>query len=209
MNFEKYTIKTQEALQKATQLAQGNQQQIVQTGHVLKGIWGQDDNLTSFVTKKLNINRNLFEQKLEEIVKNYPKSSGDSPYLSNDSAKALRVAEDIMRDFKDEFVAVEHLLLGLMRNSDNIGQLMKDSGFTEKYLKLAIEELRGGEKVTDQNAESKYRSLERYSINLNELARKGKSDPIIGRDEEIRTDFANHFPKNEEQPDADWYAWSW
>ncbi|MFT5916428.1 MAG: ATP-dependent Clp protease ATP-binding subunit ClpB [Bacteroidia bacterium] len=186
MNFDKYTIKTQEAIQKATQLAQGNQQQIVQTGHVLKGIWGQDDNLTSFVTKKLNINRNLFEQKLEEIVANYPKSSGDSPYLSNDSAKALRVAEDIMRDLKDEFVAVEHLLLGLMRNTDNIGQLMKDSGFTEKYLKLAIEELRGGEKVTDQNAESKYRSLERYSINLNELARKGKSDPIIGRDEEIR-----------------------
>jgi ATP-dependent Clp protease ATP-binding subunit ClpB len=186
MNFDKYTIKTQEAIQKATQLAQGNQQQIVQTGHVLKGIWGQDDNLTSFVTKKLNINRNLFEQKLEEIVANYPKSSGDSPYLSNDSAKALRVAEDIMRDLKDEFVAVEHLLLGLMRNTDNIGQLMKDSGFTEKYLKLAIKELRGGEKVTDQNAESKYRSLERYSINLNELARKGKSDPIIGRDEEIR-----------------------
>ena len=186
MNFDKYTIKSQEALQKATQLAQSSQQQIVQTGHLLKGVLSQDENLTSFVNKKLNINRQLLEGKLDEILSNYPKSSGESPYLSNDSAKVLRVAEDIMREFKDEFVAVEHILISLLRNNDNIAPLLKDVGFAESQLIQAVEELRGGDRVTDQNAESKYRSLERYSVNLNDLARKGKSDPIIGRDEEIR-----------------------
>ena len=186
MNFDKYTIKSQEALQKATQLAKGNQQQIVQTGHLLRGLLSQDENLTAFVTKKLNINRNHLENRLDEMIGKYPKSNATSPYLSNDAAKALQVAEEIMRDFKDEFVAIEHILIAILRQTDPAAQLLKDSGFTESALIKAVEELRGGEKVTDQNAEAKYRSLERYSINLNEMARKGKLDPIIGRDEEIR-----------------------
>ncbi|MGB0522677.1 MAG: ATP-dependent chaperone ClpB [Flammeovirgaceae bacterium] len=186
MNFDKYTIKSQEALQKATEIAKSNQQQIVETGHLLKAILAQDENLSSFVMKKLNINRNHFETKLNEIVDRYGKSNAQSPYLANDSAKALQKAEDFMRSFKDEFVAVEHILLGILEGNDAVARLMKDVGFSTDHLKAAILELRGGRNVNDPNAEAKYRSLERYSINLNELARQGKLDPIIGRDEEIR-----------------------
>lgn len=186
MNFDKYTIKSQEALQKATEIAKSNQQQIVETGHLLKAILVQDENLSSFVIKKLNVNKNQFESQLDEIVGRYGKSNAQSPYLSNDSAKALRKAEDYMRDLKDEFVAVEHILLGILDGNDSISRLMKDAGFNEAHLKAAVLELRGGRNVNDPNAEAKYRSLERYSINLNELARQGKLDPIIGRDEEIR-----------------------
>lgn len=186
MNFDKYTIQTQEAIQKAASTAQSQQQQIIETGHLLKAILSQDDNLASFVMKKLNINRQLFEQKLEGVLQQYPKSSGDSPYLSNAAAQSLQKAENEMREMKDEFIALEHIVLGILGGSDQVAQLMKDSGFTAKGLKQAIAELRGGRKVNDQNAEAKYRSLERYSINLNERARQGKIDPIIGRDEEIR-----------------------
>ena len=186
MNFDKYTIKSQEALQKATEIAKSNQQQIVETGHLLKAILVQDENLGAFVMKKLNVNKNHFDNKLDEIVDRYGKSNAQSPYLSNDSAKALQKAEQYMSEFKDEFVAVEHILLGILAGNDSISRLMKDAGFTEKHLKAAIQELRGGRQVNDPNAEAKYRSLERYSINLNHLAKQGKLDPIIGRDEEIR-----------------------
>ncbi len=186
MNFNNYTIKSQEAIQKATEIAGGNQQQAVETGHLLKGILQTDENVTSFLFKKLNINTNILNTKLDQIVAGYPKVSGGSPYLSNQAAAALQKATNYLKEFKDEFVSIEHMLLAIMAGSDNVAGLMKDVGFNEKHLKMAIKELRGGEKVTDQNAEAKYNSLKRYSKNLNELAQAGKIDPVIGRDEEIR-----------------------
>ncbi|MEQ8626417.1 ATP-dependent chaperone ClpB [Ekhidna sp.] len=186
MNFNNYTIKAQEALQKATEIASGGGQQVIETGHLLKAILLSDENLISFLLKKLGANKPMIQTPLDEVVKGYPQVSGGQPYLSNDSAKALQKAEKYLKDFGDEYVAVEHIILGILAGSDKPAQILKDAGFQEKQLISAIKELRGGEKVTDQNAESKYRSLERYSKNLNELAKKGKIDPVIGRDEEIR-----------------------
>ncbi len=186
MNFDKFTIKSQEVLQKATDLAKSFQQQIIQTGHLLKAISQQEDSFFSFLSKKLNIDSIRLNSELESILQAYPKTSASNPYLSNDAAKAIQNAEKQASDMKDEFVAVEHLLLGILNVNDKVSTLLKSVGFSDKHLKSAIKELRGGNKVTDQNAESKYRSLERYSQNLNELAKKGKIDPIIGRDEEIR-----------------------
>ncbi|MEQ8907061.1 ATP-dependent chaperone ClpB [Ekhidna sp.] len=186
MNFNNYTIKAQEALQKATEIASGGGQQVIETGHLLKAILMSDENLVSFILKKLGANKQMISNPLDQLVNNYPKVSGGQPYLSNDAAKALQKAEKYLKDFGDEYVAVEHIILGVLSGTDKPAQILKDAGFQEKQLISAIKELRGGEKVTDQNAESKYRSLERYSKNLNELAKKGKIDPVIGRDEEIR-----------------------
>jgi len=186
MNFNNYTIKAQEAIQKSAEIAQGAQQSIIEPGHLLKGILIADENLSSFVIKKLNVNRSYLENKLEEILNRYPKSSGQQPYFSNESHKILQNAEQTKAKLKDDFIAVEHLLLALVNGSNSVSALLKDVGFSEKHLKKAVEELRGGEKVKDQNAESKYKSLERYSQNLNEKAKSGKLDPIIGRDDEIR-----------------------
>ena len=159
---------------------------IIQTGHLLKALILQDDNLMSFVFKKLNVNKQYVDNKLEEIVKGYAKSDASNPYLSNEVAKVLQIAENYTKEFKDEFIAIEHILLAILKITDKVSLLLKDAGVNEKDLKKAILELRGGQNVTDQNAESKYKSLERYSQNLNKLAKSGKLDPIIGRDEEIR-----------------------
>lgn len=186
MNFNNYTIKSQEALQKATELASGNGQQVIETGHLMQAILQSDENLISFLLKKTGTNRATINTKLDELIKTYPRVSGGQPYLSNQAAAALQRAEKQLKSFGDEYVAVEHIILGLLSGDDKTAQILKDAGFVEKELIKAIKELRGGEKVTDQNAESKYRSLERYSKNLNELAKKGKIDPVIGRDDEIR-----------------------
>ena len=186
MNFNNYTIKAQEALQKAAEIASGYQQQGIESAHLLKAVLQSDENMISFVLNKLSINRKQLENGLETIMQSYPKVSGQQPYLSNDAATTLRKAESYLKEFGDEYVAVEHILLGLLNGKEKTAQLMKQSGFTEKDLKLAIQELRGGERVTDQNAEAKYKSLERYSKNLNQLAKVGKIDPVIGRDDEIR-----------------------
>ncbi len=186
MNFNNYTIKAQEAIQKASEIATGNQQQAIETGHLLKGVLASDPNVISFLIKKLNINEKLLESRLEETLNSYPKVSGQQPYLSNEAHSALTKATNHLKEFKDEYVALEHILLGLLQNKDAVGQLMKDVGFSKDHLISAIKELRGGDRVKDQNAEAKYQSLERYSKNLNQLAKKGKIDPVIGRDEEIR-----------------------
>lgn len=186
MNFDKYTIKSQEVIQNAAELASGNQQQAIEPGHILKAVLHTDENVSSFLLKKLNINQELLEIRLEEIISKYPKVSGQQPYFSNVSASVLQHAEKILKDFGDEYIAVEHIILGILSGNDDTAQLMKDLGFEKKSLKKAIKELRGGDKVTDPNAESKYKSLERYSNNLNELAKAGKIDPVIGRDDEIR-----------------------
>src|SRR5258706_136199 len=186
MNFEKFTIKSQEALQKGAAIATSNQQQAIEPGHLLQAILETDENVSTYVFKKLNINDVILKSKLEEIVSAYPKVSGQQAYLSHTTNTVLQNAEKELRDLKDEFVSIEHLLLALLATKDKVSSLMKDVGFERTSLIKAIKELRGGARVTDQNAETKYKSLERYSKNLNDLAKKGKIDPVIGRDEEIR-----------------------
>lgn len=186
MDFNQFTIKSQEAVQKGVELCVAEQQQVVEPAHLLKGILTEDENVTEFLFKKLGANKTLINQKLEEIIKSFPKVSGQQPYLSNAANQVLTKAKDYMKPFGDEFVAIEHLLLAILAGNDKAAQLLKDQGISEKPLIEGIKELRKGNKVTDQNAESKYRSLERYSKNLNDLAKKGKIDPVIGRDEEIR-----------------------
>lgn len=186
MDFNQFTVKSQEAIQKAAELAMAQQQQAIEPAHLLKGVYSEDDNVTGFLFKKLGANRGTLEQRTDEIIKGYPKVTGQQPYLSNAANQALSKSKEYLKTFGDEYVAIEHLLLGILAGSDKTAQLLKDQGISEKGLIEAIKELRKGNKVTDQNAESKYRALEKYSKNLNELAKKGKIDPVIGRDEEIR-----------------------
>lgn len=186
MNFEKFTIKSQEALQKSAEIAMSKQQQAIEPEHLLKAILETDENVSNYVFKKLNINGTILETKLSEILNGYPQVTGQQPYLSTATNTVLQQAEKELREFKDEYIAVEHLLLALLSTKDKVASIMKDTGFERSTLIKAIKELRGGSKVTDQNAEAKYKSLERYSKNLNDLAKQGKIDPVIGRDEEIR-----------------------
>ena len=186
MNFDKFTIKSQEALQKSAELAMGNQQQAIEPGHVLKAILETDENVSGYLFKKLNINGTILANRLEEIIQSYPRVTGQQAYLSSGTNTVLQNAQKELLEFKDEYVAIEHLLLALLDTKDKVSTVMKDTGFERSGLIKAIKELRGGNTVTDQNAEAKYKSLERYSKNLNELAKRGKIDPVIGRDEEIR-----------------------
>jgi ATP-dependent Clp protease ATP-binding subunit ClpB len=192
MNFNNYTIKAQETIQKAAQIAQGNQQQLIETGHVLKAILDEDPNTIGFLARKVGAEPSQLTMALDAIVASYPKAAtsnndGSNIYLGNDLNAALQRASGYMKEFNDQYVSVELMLLGLTSGKDATATLLKDVGMTEKPLKQAIKELRGSSNsVTDQNAEAKYRSLDRYSINLNERARSGKIDPVIGRDEEIR-----------------------
>ncbi|AUD01934.1 ATP-dependent chaperone ClpB [Spirosoma pollinicola] len=188
MDFKNYTIKAQEVVQKASEIALGNGQQGIETGHLLQAILSEDENVVGFIAKKTNVNLQNTNAALQAILTTYPKVSGGngSVYLSNDTTAALAKASSYTKEFGDEFVSVELMLLGLMGGKDQIATLLKDAGFNEKQTKAAINELRKGNSVKDQNAEAKYQSLERFSINLNERARTGKIDPVIGRDEEIR-----------------------
>ncbi|HAI75219.1 MAG TPA: ATP-dependent chaperone ClpB [Microscillaceae bacterium] len=186
MNLDKYTIKAQEVIEKSSALAIGNRQQSIEPAHLLKAIFVEDTNLSNFIIRKLNANRSYLEEKLTAILESYPQVEAKQVYLSNDAVFALQKAEGYKNEFKDEFISVEYLWLGILAGKDKTANLLKDSGFTEKYLKAAIVELRGNRKVNDQNAEAKYKSLERYSKNLNALAKVGKLDPVIGRDDEIR-----------------------
>ncbi|WP_304232940.1 ATP-dependent chaperone ClpB [Jiulongibacter sediminis] len=188
MNLNQYTIKAQEVIQQAVQIAQGNQQQAVETGHLLKALLEQDPNTSSFLFNKLGVSDTLLNQKLEAIVEGYPKvSGGGQPYLSNNLSTVLSGAQSKLKAFDDEYVSVEILYLALASAKDSVAQLLKEQGFVEKEVEKAIKELRGkNNPVKDQNAENKYQALSRYSINLNEQAKKGKIDPVIGRDEEIR-----------------------
>jgi len=187
MNFEKYTIKSQEAIQKAVQIAQDLNNPVIEPGHIFKGILTSDENVASFLFKKLNVNREHLDSKLQELLESYPTvSGGQQPHLSSDSSSVLQNAEKYSGQLKDEYISVEHLILGMLKGRDKMAQVLKDAGINEKDLLKAIEALRGGNKVNDPNAEGKYRALERYSKNLNELAKEGKIDPVIGRDDEIR-----------------------
>nr|WP_068892703.1 ATP-dependent chaperone ClpB [Pedobacter panaciterrae] len=186
MNFNNFTIKAQEAIQQASEIAQGNQQQAIETAHLLKGLLTVDENVVSYVLKKLNVNLNVLTQHLDSQIEKFPKVSGSNPYLTSGTNSALQKAQSYLKEFKDEFVSVEHLLLGILSVNDNTAKLLKDQGVNEKDLKKAIISLRGDSHVTDQNAEATYNALNKYARNLNEYAESGKLDPVIGRDEEIR-----------------------
>jgi len=186
MNINNFTIKAQEAVQQAIQIASGKNQQVVQPGHLLKGVLHSAENISGFLLKKLGVNVAVFQQTLDRIVDGYPKVSGGEPYLSPDSNQVLRKATSIAQNMGDEFVSVEHILLGILEISDTVSQMMKDSGINQKELEAAIKELRKGSKVDSQTAEDTFNSLNRFAINLNERARSGKLDPVIGRDDEIR-----------------------
>ncbi|WP_010603070.1 ATP-dependent chaperone ClpB, partial [Pedobacter agri] len=186
MNFNNFTIKAQEAIQQASEIAQGNQQQAIETAHLLKGLLTVDENVVSYVLKKLNVNLNTLNQNLDAEIARFPKVSGSNVYLSSNTNSVLQKAQTFLKEFKDEFVSVEHLLLGILAVNDNTSKLLKEQGVGEKDLKKAITALRGDNRVTDQNAEATYQALNKYARNLNEYAESGKLDPVIGRDEEIR-----------------------
>ncbi|MBW4891493.1 ATP-dependent chaperone ClpB [Mucilaginibacter sp. HMF5004] len=186
MNFNNFTIKAQEAVQKASEIAVGNQQQAIENAHLLKGLLLVDENVVSYLLKKLNVNINRLSEQLDQQITTYPKVSGSDVYLSSSANSALQKATSYLKEFKDDFVSVEHILLGILSTSDKASTLLKDSGVNEKDLKKAIKELRGDNKVNDQNAEATYNALNKYARNLNEYAESGKLDPVIGRDDEIR-----------------------
>lgn len=186
MNLNNFTIKSQEAIQQAMQIATINGNQAIENGHILKAILEVDENVTPFILKKLGVNQSVFSKTVDAIVNSYPKVSGGQPYLSNNANQAVAKATNYLKEFKDEYVSIEHLLLGILASGDAVAQLLKDNNIKEKELKAAITELRKGSNVTSQSAEETYNSLNKYAINLNTQARNGKLDPVIGRDEEIR-----------------------
>ena len=186
MNFDKFTIKSQEAVQQALTIATMNGQQAIENGHILKAILDADQNVTPFILKKIGVNQDVFKKTLDSIVNSYPKVSGGQPYLSNGANQTIAKATSALKDFGDEFISIEHLLIGILASGDSVSKMMKDVGFNDKDLKAAINELRKGSKVTSQTQEDTYNALNKYAVNLNEQAKKGKLDPVIGRDEEIR-----------------------
>ncbi|AEW84933.1 ATP-dependent chaperone ClpB [Flavobacterium columnare] len=186
MNLNNLTIKSQEALQQAQQIAQGNGQQQLENEHIFKGILEVDENVAPFILKKLNVNLALFKKILENTIQNFPKVSGGDLMLSREANTSLIEANNIAKKMNDEYVSIEHLILSIFKSKSKVAQILKDQGVTEKGLESAIAEIRKGERVTSASAEETYNSLNKYAKNLNELARTGRLDPVIGRDEEIR-----------------------
>jgi len=186
MNINKFTTKSQEAIQLSQQIAQGLGQQQIENEHLFKALLEVDENVTPFLLKKLNVNVALFKQILESTIQSFPKVSGGDIMLSRTANTTLNEAEILAGKMNDEFVSVEHLVLAIFGSKSKIAQILKDQGVTEKGLKAAIEEMRKGERVTSASAEETYNALNKYAKNLNDLARSGKLDPVIGRDEEIR-----------------------
>ncbi|MBN1987960.1 MAG: ATP-dependent chaperone ClpB [Bacteroidales bacterium] len=186
MNLNNFTIKSQEAIQQAFTIAQGYNHQAIEPAHLLKGILSQSENVTGFILRKLGVNTSTFDSVLDRILESYPKVSGTEQYLSSASSRVLQKSLEYSKEMGDQFVSIEHILLGLLSAGDQVSQMMKDAGVTEKELKLAMKELRKGSTVNSQTAEDTYNALNRFAINLNEMARTGKLDPVIGRDDEIR-----------------------
>lgn len=188
MTYDNFTIKAQESILKSQQIAGENNQQMVDTAHLLKGILSEDENVAGFLLKKLGVNMSTLETELEKIIQGFPKIQGgvDKQYLSGEANKVLSKAKSLSKEFGDEFIPVELILLAILQGNDRTAKLLREQGATDDNLKKAITELRKGRKVTDQGSESNYNALAKYAINLNEKAENGKLDPIIGRDEEIR-----------------------
>ncbi len=186
MNINNFTIKAQEAVQKAQEIAMGRQHQAIETAHLLKGMLSVDENVTPFLLKKLEVNVPRLTQQVDGLLDRLPRVSGGSQYLSADANQALVKASQLATEMGDEFVSIEHLLLGLLAGRDELARTLKDAGVSERGLKAAIADLRKGSKVGSQSAEDGYNALNKYAKNLNQLAQAGKLDPVIGRDEEIR-----------------------
>ena len=186
MNFNNFTIKSQEAVQEAVNLAQSRGQQAIDPVHVLHAVMKVGENVTNFIFQKLGMNGQQVALVADKQMESLPKVSGGEPYLSRETNEVFQKATQYSKEMGDEFVSLEHLLLALLVVKSTVSTILKDAGMTEKELRAAINELRKGEKVTSQSSEDTYQSLEKYAINLNEAARNGKLDPVIGRDEEIR-----------------------
>ncbi len=186
MNFQNFTIKSQEVVQKAVQIAQSNQNQVLEPVHLLKAVMSDDDSVVKFVFQKLDVAATMIERSLDEQLSRLPKVSGGEPYLSSDSNKVFEKANAFATENGDQYVTVEAILVGLLSVNSPASKILKDAGATEDDLKMAINELRQGRKVTGQSAEEQYNALKKYAINLCERAQQGKLDPVIGRDDEIR-----------------------
>jgi ATP-dependent Clp protease ATP-binding subunit ClpB len=186
MNLNNFTIKSQEAIEKAFSIAEGYENQAIENGHLLKALLSQGEGVVNYLFRKLDVNTENLNEVLDRILHSYPKVSGGEPYLSNNASKTLREAMNHSKDMGDKFVSIEHILLGLLKTNDDVSQMLKDNGITEKDLNTAINELRKGSKVDSQSAEDQFDALNRFAINLIERARNNKLDPVIGRDEEIR-----------------------
>jgi ATP-dependent Clp protease ATP-binding subunit ClpB len=188
MNLNNFTIKSQEILQQAQQLAFNNQNQSIETGHLLKALLNDEDSPIEYLLKKNDVNTTFVNSKLNEQINKYPRMVGGEggQSLSRDANNVILRAGATIKEFKDEFVSVEHLLLAVLGGNDDTAKLLKDAGLTEKGLKTAIRELRKGDTVNSQSGGNQYNTLQKYAKNLNEMAREGKLDPVIGRDEEIR-----------------------
>ncbi len=186
MNFNKFTIKSQEAIQQGQQIAQSFEHQQIENSHILKGVFEVDENVAPFIIKKLGVNFELLKSLIDKTIESYSKVSGGEIMLSKNASKMLNTAANEAKNLNDEYVSIEHLLLAILKTKDTTSQILKDQGISEKELKKAISELRKGSKVTSQSAEDTYNSLNKYARHLNQLAKDGKLDPVIGRDEEIR-----------------------
>lgn len=186
MNLNNFTLKAQESIQKAQELAAGNQHPQIENAHIIKGILAADDNVAPYLLKKLDVDLNNLQKDLDKLLNTYPKVSGGEVYLSADASTALQRALTFLKELNDEFVTVEHILLGILTGKDKVASLLQENGVTRQKLIQAIKELRKGAAVKSQTAEETYNALNRYAKNLNEMAASGKLDPVIGRDEEIR-----------------------
>ncbi|MGA1582279.1 MAG: ATP-dependent chaperone ClpB [Saprospiraceae bacterium] len=187
MTYDNFTIKAQESILNAQRIAADRGQQMVDSPHLIRGIMETDEDVTEFLLGKMGVNVSALTRQLDEAIGTYPKVEGDGKqYLSNDANKALSFARKRMQNYGDEYISLELMLLGLANGNDKGARILKENGVTAKGLETAIEELRKGQKVTDQSAEGQYNALNKYAINLNQQAEDGKLDPIIGRDEEIR-----------------------
>ena len=186
METNKFTIKSQEILQKANELASENGHKVIENGHFLKAMLDTDQTVIPFLLSKLAISKAVLEKVINQLFSTYPKVEGGQLYLSNATNQVLQDAQLLMSEFNDSFISVELLLYAMLEKKDTISQVLKDSGISKKNLKEAIMDLRKGQNVTSENQENTYQSLEKYAKNLNELARAGKLDPVIGRDDEIR-----------------------
>lgn len=186
MNFNNFTIKSQEAVQEAVNLVQNRGQQAIEPEHLMAGLLKVGENVTNFIFQKLGINGQQIETVLDRQIASLPKVSGGEPYLSRDANEVLQKAVEVSKELGDEYVSLEALLLALLNVKSTVATMLKDAGLTDKELRAAIQELRQGQNVTSQSSEDTYQSLNKYAINLIEAARSGKLDPVIGRDEEIR-----------------------
>ncbi|MEO0404951.1 MAG: Clp protease N-terminal domain-containing protein, partial [Bacteroidota bacterium] len=186
MDLSKFTIKSQQVIQKAQQQVLKHGQQLIEPTHILHSILHSDDQVADYLLKKLDVPVNVIKAAIVKMVESYPKVSGGGMNISSDTNKVFLNSMNVAEKMKDDFVSIEHLMLAILKGRDQAAQLLKDNGVTQKNLMEAIEDLRQGSKVNSASHEGTYNALEKYARNLNDLAKSGKLDPLIGRDDEIR-----------------------